>query len=76
MRVRSQAGKSSLLQLLAGRLGTGASSDFKSTGSIFLNGQRFDSSMAALVAFVEQEDAHHLPALTVSPQRGESAHGS
>jgi ABC-type multidrug transport system ATPase subunit len=31
-----------------------------------MNGQPFDSSsMASLVAFVEQEDAHHLPALTV-----------
>ncbi|GAA5832082.1 hypothetical protein JCM11251_002811 [Rhodosporidiobolus azoricus] len=61
----SGAGKSSLLQLLAGRLSSSAMSDFSSTGSIELNGQPFDSSLASLVAFVEQEDAHHLPALTV-----------
>ncbi|GAA5886465.1 hypothetical protein JCM6882_001645 [Rhodosporidiobolus microsporus] len=61
----SGAGKSSLLQLLAGRLSSSAMSDFNSTGSIELNGQPFDPSLASLVAFVEQEDAHHLPALTV-----------
>ncbi|BGP42824.1 ATP-binding cassette transporter snq2 [Rhodotorula kratochvilovae] len=61
----SGAGKSSLLQVLAGRLSSSAMSSFTSTGSITLNGQPFDSSLASLVAFVEQEDAHHLPALTV-----------
>ncbi|GAA6063063.1 hypothetical protein JCM10212_003008 [Sporobolomyces blumeae] len=61
----SGAGKSSLLQILAGRLNSGPMSDFASTGSIRLNGQEYDSSLASLVAFVEQEDAHHLPALTV-----------
>ncbi|GAA5992258.1 hypothetical protein JCM10908_001843 [Rhodotorula pacifica] len=61
----SGAGKSSLLQMLAGRLSSGATSAFSSSGSITLNGQKFDSSLASLVAFVEQEDAHHLPALTV-----------
>ncbi|GAA5875055.1 hypothetical protein JCM3774_003416 [Rhodotorula dairenensis] len=61
----SGAGKSSLLQLLAGRLSSGATSAFSSSGSITLNGQDFDSSLASLVAFVEQEDSHHLPALTV-----------
>lgn len=40
-------------------------SAFSSTGSVTLNGQPFDSSLASLVAFVEQEDAHHLPGLTV-----------
>ncbi|KAG0658490.1 hypothetical protein C6P46_005733 [Rhodotorula mucilaginosa] len=61
----SGAGKSSLLQMLAGRLSSGATSAFSSSGSITLNGQEFDSSLASLVAFVEQEDSHHLPALTV-----------
>ncbi|GAA5939117.1 uncharacterized protein JCM15063_004431 [Sporobolomyces koalae] len=61
----SGAGKSSLLQMLAGRLSSGAMSDFASTGTIKLNGREFDSSLASLVAFVEQEDSHHLPALTV-----------
>ncbi|GAA5959155.1 hypothetical protein JCM21900_001409 [Sporobolomyces salmonicolor] len=61
----SGAGKSSLLQLLAGRLSSGTMSDFCSSGSILLNGQEFGPSLASLVAFVEQEDAHHLPALTV-----------
>ncbi|GAA6030923.1 hypothetical protein JCM8097_008938 [Rhodosporidiobolus ruineniae] len=58
----SGAGKSSLLQLLTGRL---SSSDFVSSGAILLNGQPFDSSLASLVAFVQQDDDHHLPALTV-----------
>lgn len=49
-----QAGKSSLLQMLAGRLSSGAISAFSSSGSITLNGQEFDSSLASLVAFVEQ----------------------
>ncbi|CEQ39426.1 SPOSA6832_00937 [Sporobolomyces salmonicolor] len=85
----TQAGKSSLLQILAGRLSSGTMSDFCSSGSILLNGQEFGPSLASLVAFVEQvrprclqrpalvqvvladrdpriqEDAHHLPALTV-----------
>ncbi|GAA6021211.1 hypothetical protein JCM11491_001608 [Sporobolomyces phaffii] len=61
----SGAGKSSLLQMLAGRLSSGATSDFSSIGTIKLNGKEYDSSLASLVAFVEQEDTHHLPALTV-----------
>ncbi|KAM0752952.1 P-loop containing nucleoside triphosphate hydrolase protein [Meredithblackwellia eburnea MCA 4105] len=61
----SGAGKSSLLQLLAGRLSTGRRSYFESTGAILLNGQPLDASSKGLIAFVEQEDAHHLPALTV-----------
>ncbi|BGP27054.1 ATP-binding cassette transporter snq2 [Rhodotorula toruloides] len=61
----SGAGKSSLLQILAGRLSSGPMSAFRSEGAITLNKQEFDSSLASLVAFVEQEDAHHLPALTV-----------
>ncbi|CDR35783.1 hypothetical protein NBRC10512_006151 [Rhodotorula toruloides] len=61
----SGAGKSSLLQMLAGRLSSGPMSAFRSEGSITLNNQEFDSSLASLVAFVEQEDSHHLPALTV-----------
>lgn len=61
----SGAGKSSLLQLLAGRLNSNARSNFKTSGNILLNGQKLDSSLSSLLAFVEQEDAHHLPALTV-----------
>lgn len=61
----SGAGKSSLLQLLANRLSVGATSNFSTTGTIKLNGKVFDSSMASLVAFVEQEDNYFLPALTV-----------
>lgn len=51
--------------MLAGRLNSGAMSDFSSSGTIKLNGKEYDSSLASLVAFVEQEDTHHLPALTV-----------
>lgn len=40
--------------MLAGRLSSGATSAFRSRGSITLNGQEFDSSLASLVAFVEQ----------------------
>lgn len=40
--------------MLAGRLSSGATSAFSSSGSITLNGQEFDSSLASLVAFVEQ----------------------
>ncbi|GAA5883094.1 hypothetical protein JCM16303_006086 [Sporobolomyces ruberrimus] len=61
----SGAGKSSLLQMLAGRLSSGAMSDFSSTGTIKLNGKEYDTSLASLIAFVEQEDSHHLPALSV-----------
>ncbi|KAK4052819.1 ATP-binding cassette transporter snq2 [Microbotryomycetes sp. JL201] len=60
----SGAGKSSLLQLLGGRIGTGQTSRFKQQGSILLNEMPLDK-VASLVAFIEQEDAHHLPALTV-----------
>jgi len=40
--------------MLAGRLSSGAMSDFSSTGTIKLNGKEYDSSLASLVAFVEQ----------------------
>lgn len=56
-----QAGKSSLLQVLAARL----SSSYATSGSVTLNGRPLGPSTAALVAFIEQEDGHHLPALTV-----------
>lgn len=62
----SGSGKSSLLQLLSGRLATGGTSNFNSTGTILLNGKPFDpTTMSSLLAFVEQEDSRHLPALTV-----------
>ncbi|KAK4700817.1 hypothetical protein P7C70_g5427, partial [Phenoliferia sp. Uapishka_3] len=60
-----QAGKSSFLQLLAGRLHSGRGSDFETRGAILLNGRQLDSSNTGLLGFVEQEDNHHLPALTV-----------
>lgn len=40
-------------------------SRFSTHGEVRLNGEQLGSSHASLVAFVEQEDAHHLPALTV-----------
>ena len=40
--------------MLAGRLSSGAMSDFSSTGTIKLNGKDYDASLASLVAFVEQ----------------------
>ncbi|GAA5902258.1 hypothetical protein JCM8208_007242 [Rhodotorula glutinis] len=61
----SGAGKSSLLQVLAGRLSSSAMSAFTSTGTITLNGQPFDSTLASLVAYVAQEDDEHLVGLTV-----------
>ncbi|KAM0786926.1 hypothetical protein ACM66B_002348 [Microbotryomycetes sp. NB124-2] len=60
----SGAGKSSLLQVFAGRLPGGQISRFTQQGSILLNDLPLDK-VASLVAFIEQEDAHHLPALTV-----------
>lgn len=60
-----QAGKSSLLQILSSRLSGGLISDFSTTGSVLLNEQPLGPSTAALVSFVQQEDDHHLPALTV-----------
>jgi ABC-type multidrug transport system ATPase subunit len=51
---RTQAGKSSLLQILAGRLQSGGLSHFRSSGSITLNGCEFTSSLASVVAFVQQ----------------------
>ncbi|BGP19345.1 ATP-binding cassette transporter snq2 [Rhodosporidiobolus nylandii] len=59
----SGAGKSTLLQALAGRLDSLAG--FSSTGGVTLNGHKLDSTTAALIGYVEQEDNHHLPALTV-----------
>ncbi|KDE04252.1 hypothetical protein MVLG_05280 [Microbotryum lychnidis-dioicae p1A1 Lamole] len=61
----SGAGKSSLLQVLSGRLKSGATSVFSTYGSVTFNDRPYDSSLASLMAFIEQEDAHHLPALTV-----------
>lgn len=66
------AGKSTLLQLLASRkLNAGLGAGFSSSGEILFNGQVVDKNARSQVAFVEQEDDYHLPALTVSyPLRG------
>ncbi|KDN46584.1 hypothetical protein RSAG8_04237, partial [Rhizoctonia solani AG-8 WAC10335] len=62
----SGAGKSTLLQLLASRkMNAGVGAGFKSQGDILFNGRPADKSMREQVAFVEQEDDYHLPALTV-----------
>ncbi|CUA67200.1 hypothetical protein RSOLAG22IIIB_07262 [Rhizoctonia solani] len=62
----SGAGKSTLLQLLASRkMNAGVGARFKSEGSILFNGRPVNKSMREHVAFVEQEDDYHLPALTV-----------
>ncbi|SCV69195.1 BQ2448_2215 [Microbotryum intermedium] len=60
----SLAGKSSLLQVLSGRL-SGAMSVFSTVGTVTFNDRPYETSFASLTAFIEQEDAHHLPALTV-----------
>lgn len=60
-----QAGKSSLLQILSSRLSGGLISDFSTSGAVLLNDQTLGPSTAGLVSFVQQEDDHHLPALTV-----------
>ncbi|CAE6467875.1 unnamed protein product [Rhizoctonia solani] len=62
----SGAGKSTLLQLLASRkMNAGVGAGFKSQGDILFNGRPVDKGMREQVAFVEQEDDYHLPALTV-----------
>ncbi|CAE6447201.1 unnamed protein product [Rhizoctonia solani] len=62
----SGAGKSTLLQLLASRkMNAGVGAGFKPEGSILFNGRPVNKSMREHVAFVEQEDDYHLPALTV-----------
>lgn len=61
----SGSGKTSLLQSLSGRLSSKAMSRFKSKGRIMFNDSEYNEQLASLVAFVEQEDAHHMPALTV-----------
>ncbi|CAE6514119.1 unnamed protein product [Rhizoctonia solani] len=62
----SGAGKSTLLQLLAARkMNAGVGAGFKSQGEILFNGRPVDKSMREQIAFVEQEDDYHLPALTV-----------
>ena len=63
----SGAGKSSLLSVLAGRSTGGLLSNFVLGGEILLNGSLFDDASASSIAFVAQDDSHHLPALTVSP---------
>ncbi|KAG8896745.1 hypothetical protein FRC01_011637, partial [Tulasnella sp. 417] len=62
----SGAGKSSLLQLVAGRqMNAGPMARFQIEGAVLFNGRPRFKGFRALVAFVEQEDNHHLPALTV-----------
>lgn len=62
----SGAGKSSLLQLIAGRnMNAGPLAKFSVDGQILFNGQPRTKGFRALVSFVEQEDEHHMPALTV-----------
>ncbi|KAG9101294.1 hypothetical protein FRC06_003213 [Ceratobasidium sp. 370] len=62
----SGAGKSTLLQLLASRrLNPGFGARFSTQGEILFNGQPTDRASRSQVAFVEQEDDYHLPALTV-----------
>ncbi|KAJ1301061.1 hypothetical protein OPQ81_003479 [Rhizoctonia solani] len=62
----SGAGKSTLLQLLASRkMNAGLGAGFSPQGEILFNGRPVDKSMRDQVAFVEQEDDYHLPALTV-----------
>jgi ABC-type transport system involved in cytochrome bd biosynthesis fused ATPase/permease subunit len=61
-----RAGKSTLLQLLASRkMNAGIGARFSSRGEILFNGRLVDRNSCAQVAFVEQEDDYHLPALTV-----------
>ncbi|KAG8903628.1 hypothetical protein FRB99_002933 [Tulasnella sp. 403] len=63
----SGAGKSSLLQLIAGRhMNAGPFAKFSTDGAVLLfNGKSRPKGFRSLVSFVEQEDSHHLPALTV-----------
>ncbi|QRW07787.1 ABC transporter [Ceratobasidium sp. AG-Ba] len=63
---QGRAGKSTLLQLLASRrLNPGFSAKFSMQGEILFNGRPMDRNSRSQVAFVEQEDDYHLPALTV-----------
>ncbi|KAF8688664.1 P-loop containing nucleoside triphosphate hydrolase protein, partial [Rhizoctonia solani] len=63
----ARAGKSTLLQLLASRkMNAGVGSRFESQGEILFNGRPVNKNMRDQVAFVEQEDDYHLPALTAS----------
>ncbi|KAF8752043.1 P-loop containing nucleoside triphosphate hydrolase protein [Rhizoctonia solani] len=63
----SGAGKSTLLQLLASRkMNAGVGSRFESQGEILFNGRPVNKNIRDQVAFVEQEDDYHLPALTAS----------
>ncbi|KAG8697020.1 hypothetical protein FRC09_008117 [Ceratobasidium sp. 395] len=62
----SGAGKSTLLQLLASRrLNPGFGARFSMQGEVLFNGRPLDRNSRSQVAFVEQEDDYHLPALTV-----------
>ena len=65
----SGAGKSSLLSVLARRSGGGLLSNFALAGEILLNGNPLDGESSGSIAFVAQDDSHHLPALTVRPHR-------
>lgn len=63
----SGAGKSTLLQLIAGRhIDPGLLAGFDVAGQVLFNGQSVPPrNTRGLVSFVEQDDLHHLPALTV-----------
>ncbi|KAJ7456457.1 P-loop containing nucleoside triphosphate hydrolase protein [Mycena latifolia] len=62
----SGAGKSTILQLLAHRkLNAGPGAHFEMTGDLLFNGVPATDDVRASVAFVQQEDDHHLSALTV-----------
>ena len=61
----SGAGKSSLLSVLARRSDGGLLSNFVLAGDILLNGNPLDGESSGSIAFVAQDDSHHLPALTV-----------
>ncbi|KAG8931848.1 hypothetical protein FRC02_002035 [Tulasnella sp. 418] len=62
----SGAGKSTLLQILSSRsMNPGPFARFETEGLVTLNGEARMKKSRSLVAFVEQEDDYHLPALTV-----------
>ncbi|KAJ7293859.1 P-loop containing nucleoside triphosphate hydrolase protein [Mycena rebaudengoi] len=62
----SGAGKSTILQLLAHRkLNAGTGAHFETEGEFLFNGAPATDNVRTSIAFVEQDDAHHLSAITV-----------